>query len=87
MVEKQELPLHAVFRGELVAGRVDDAHLAYELRRLDAACAHEDQLLVHLCVRVQLEDARKRLTATVLAVGARAAPWGVRIVTCNNELS
>lgn len=68
VVKKEELPLHAVLRGELVAGRIDDAHLAYQLRSLDAACAHEDQLLVHLYIRVQLEDARKRLTAAVLAV-------------------
>lgn len=87
VVEEEELPFHAVLGGELVAGGVDDAHLAYQLRRLDAPRAHKDQLFVHLHVRVELEDAGKRLTATVLAVRAGAARLGIGIVTCNKELS
>lgn len=83
MVEEQELPLHAVLRGELIARRINDAHLATQLRRLDASRAHKDQFPVHLDTGMHLEDARQFLTALTtltLAMTVVRLGLGIRIV-------
>lgn len=87
MVEKEKLPFHAVLRGELVAGGIDDAHLAYQLRRLYAARAHKDQLLVHLDAQILLQDARQRLLIAVALAVRAGVGIGAGIVAYGKDLS
>lgn len=56
MIQKEKFPFHAMFRCKLIARRIYGGHLAYQLRRLNASSANENQFLVNLGTGIHLED-------------------------------
>lgn len=68
VIQKQKLPLHAVFRSELITCGINNAHFPDQLGILYASSAHENQLFVHLGIGILLEDARQHRRLSIWAI-------------------